>query len=72
VLYLGWQLIRLSLLPAVRLKPHPMAVLLPLAGAFLHFNVTEGLYQPHISWFFHILLGLVLTLKDEAEAQRCG
>lgn len=72
VLYLGWQLIRLSVLPAVRLKPHPMAVLLPLAGAFLHFNVTEGLYQPHISWFFHILLGLVLTLKDEAEAQRCG
>lgn len=72
VLYLMWQLVRLSLGSHVRLFPHPLAVLVPVVGAILHFNVTEGLYQPHISWYFHILLGLVLGLTDQASAEKRG
>ncbi len=37
----------------------PLALLLPLAGALLHFQVLDGLLHPQISWFFHLLLGLI-------------
>lgn len=70
VLYLVWQLLRLSLGPPGRIWPHPLALLLPILGALLHFNVTEGLYQPHLSWYFHMLLGLVLGVKNVAEGTR--
>lgn len=70
VLYLMWRLISLSLSSPVRLFPHPLSVLLPVVGAVLHFNVTEGLYQPHISWYFHILLGLVLGLTNQTGVEK--
>jgi hypothetical protein len=38
-----------------------LAVLLPLLGAFMHFLVLDGLLHPHVSWFFHILLGMIPT-----------
>jgi hypothetical protein len=37
----------------------PLALLLPLCAALLHFQVLDGLMHPQISWFFHILLGLI-------------
>ncbi len=37
----------------------PLALLLPLTGALLHFQVLDGLLHPQISWFFHLLLGLI-------------
>jgi hypothetical protein len=37
----------------------PLALLLPLTAALLHFQVLDGLLLPQISWFFHILLGLI-------------
>ena len=40
---------------------HPIALLLPIAGALLHYQVLDGLLHPHLSWFFHILLGLIPT-----------
>ena len=36
----------------------PLALLLPLMGEILHFQVFDGLFHPQVSWFFHILLGL--------------
>jgi hypothetical protein len=36
----------------------PLALLLPLLGEILHFQVLDGLFHPHISWYFHVLLGL--------------
>jgi hypothetical protein len=37
----------------------PLALMLPLIGALLHFQVLDGLLHPQISWFFHLLLGLI-------------
>jgi len=37
----------------------PLALLLPLAAALLQFQVLDGLMHPQISWFFHLLLGLI-------------
>jgi hypothetical protein len=44
--------------PGVSVIP-PLALLLPLMGALLIFQVLDGLLHPQISWFFHILLGLI-------------
>jgi hypothetical protein len=38
---------------------HPLALLLPITAGILHFQVLDGLLLPQISWFFHILLGLI-------------
>ena len=38
---------------------HPLALLAPLAAGLLQCMVTDTLYQPQTTWFFHILLGLV-------------
>jgi hypothetical protein len=37
----------------------PLALLLPISAAILHFMVLDGLMHPQISWFFHVLLGLI-------------
>ena len=37
----------------------PLALLLPITGALLHFQVFDGLFFPQVCWFFHILLGLI-------------
>ncbi len=36
-----------------------LALLLPLLGAVMHFFVLDGLLHPHVSWFFHVLLGMI-------------
>lgn len=36
-----------------------LAILLPVTAALLHFQVLDGLLHPQISWFFHILLGMI-------------
>ena len=42
-------------------KIPPLAILLSLTAGVLHFLVLDGLLHPHISWFFHVLLGLIPT-----------
>jgi len=37
----------------------PLALLLPVSAGLLYFQVYDGLLFPQISWFFHILLGLI-------------
>ncbi|MEW6387213.1 MAG: O-antigen ligase family protein [Thermodesulfobacteriota bacterium] len=37
----------------------PLALLLPITAALLHFLVFDGLLFPQVSWFFHLLLGLI-------------
>jgi len=37
----------------------PMALILPLVGALMHLCVMDLLLMPQISWFFHLLLGLI-------------
>jgi hypothetical protein len=42
----------------------PLALLLPLTGALLHFQLLDGLFHPQISWFFHLLLGMIRPEKE--------
>ncbi len=78
VLYVGsmllivWRLIRLTLHPPDGDYPHPLALLLPIVGASLHFQVTEGLFQPQVSWFFHILAGMAMCGPREKQADASG
>lgn len=37
----------------------PLAILLPLIGALLSFFIYDILLHPQVSWFFHLLLGLI-------------
>ena len=46
----------------------PIALLLPLTAALLHCLVFDALLHPQVSWFFHILLGLIPTGREEEEA----
>lgn len=43
--------------------PFP-ALLFPITAGLLHFLVSDGLMQPQVSWFFHILLGMI-PVRDE-------
>jgi hypothetical protein len=42
----------------------PLALLLSVTAGLMHFLVLDGLMHPHVSWFFHILLGLVPIRRD--------
>ncbi len=42
-----------------------VTVLLPLTAALIHFQVLDGLLHPQISWFFHILLGMIPLRTDK-------
>lgn len=41
-----------------------LVILLPVTAALLHFQVLDGLIHPQISWFFHILLGMIPSRID--------
>jgi len=43
-----------------------LAILLPLTATLMHFQVVDGLLYPQISWFFHILLGMIPSRRNDA------
>jgi hypothetical protein len=53
------RLVRQARAPAPAAAIPPLALLLPLTGALLHFQLLDGLFHPQISWFFHLLLGMI-------------
>lgn len=57
--YLLLRLIRAARSPASGSSVHPLALVFPIGAALLHFMVLDGLLHPQISWFFHVLLGLI-------------
>ncbi|MFA6222554.1 MAG: O-antigen ligase family protein [Desulfomonilaceae bacterium] len=59
IMYLLIKLIQMSRRPDSNLAFHPAAILLPLLAECLRFIVVDDLFEPQLSWFFHILLGLV-------------
>ena len=59
VMYLLIKLVQMSRRPDSNLGFHPAAILLPLLAECLRFIVVDDLFEPQLSWFFHILLGLV-------------
>jgi hypothetical protein len=50
--------------PTVTFIP-PLALFLPLAGAFLTFFVYDLLLHPQVCWFFHLLLGLIPRDREQ-------
>ncbi len=58
------RLVRMAFQPPAGFFPHPLALLLPITAAILHFQVFDGLFHPQIGWFFHILLGMVLVPSE--------
>ena len=52
---LGMQLIRLPTLEGLPL----LALFLPLTASVTYFFLYDGLMYPQVSWFFHLLLGMV-------------
>jgi hypothetical protein len=61
ILYLLLKLLRLSQNPTAKFAFHPAAIFLPLVAECLRFIIVDDLFEPQISWFFHILLGLAAT-----------
>jgi O-antigen ligase len=59
VLILMAKLVGLAFRPPPGLGLPPLALLLPLAMALVHFQLYDGLLFVQNSWFFHILLGLI-------------
>jgi uncharacterized protein YhfF len=45
--------------PPPRNGPAPVVLLVPIFGSILHSLTTDTLFSPQLSWFFHILLGLI-------------
>ncbi|MFC1896692.1 O-antigen ligase family protein [Thermodesulfobacteriota bacterium] len=58
---LMWRLVSHTVRGAPEDARHCLSLLLPVIACFLHLQVYEGLFQPQISWFFHLLLGLAPT-----------
>ncbi len=46
--------------------PH-VAILASLSAGLLHFTVLDGLLHPQVSWYFHLLLGLI-PVRDRVES----
>ena len=43
---------------------------IPITAALLHFQFFDGLLHPQISWFFHILIGLISVNKTEPNLKK--
>ncbi|MGB6065239.1 MAG: O-antigen ligase family protein [Desulfomonilaceae bacterium] len=59
LIFLMLALLRMVFHPPHDFIFHPLVLFLPLTGAILHYQVLDGLLHPQLSWFFHILLGLI-------------
>ena len=57
--FLFVKLTRLALRPPPGFFFPPLALLLPLAMALVHFQLYDGLLFASNSWFFHLFLGLI-------------
>ena len=65
--WLLWRGFKAVFLPPDNAPYHPLALVLPICGALVHFLVLDGLFQPQISWYFHLILGLILLTGVRAE-----
>jgi hypothetical protein len=56
--------------PASQALP-PIALMLSLCAALLHFTVLDGLLHPQVCWWFSLLLGLIPVLgQDRSRGQK--
>ena len=69
VILLFCRLVKMATGPPLLRSFPPLALLLPLTASLLHFQFFDGLLFPQLSWFFHILLGLIPTGPGNGETQ---
>jgi hypothetical protein len=69
ILILLWRMIRMASGPSLLPPIPPLAILLPLLASLLHYQFFDGLLFPQLSWFFHILLGLIPTAAGKGANQ---
>lgn len=76
VLYLLLKLFRICRSSYTELAFHPAAIFLPLFAECIAFLVVDDLFEPQLSWFFHILLGLiplgVVKSDKESSTRSCA
>lgn len=41
-------------------RPTELALLIPLLATLAHLAIYDGLFYPHICWYFHVLLGVAV------------
>lgn len=58
VVWLTLLLVRSAWKKQENLFPHPLALLLPILAIMMQSMILDSIYHPHVSWFFHILIGL--------------
>jgi hypothetical protein len=61
------RLVRMVRNPLPGIPLPPLALLLSIVAGLLHFQVLDGLLHPQVSWFFHILLGLIPVPSGAAD-----
>ena len=59
VFYLYFRLIGKVKKPDPQRVFPPLAIFLALTSGMLHNMLYDGIYHPQVSWFFHLLLGLI-------------
>jgi len=59
LLVLLWKLLRIAWHPPPDIGIHPLAVLIPVVAAMMHFVDLDGRLYADINWFFHVVLGLI-------------
>ncbi len=69
LIILAARLVREAFQPSGSSFLHPLALLLPITAGLLHFLVYDGLLHPQVSWFFHILLGLIPMRNQESDTK---
>lgn len=67
IIYFVFFLMKLAKNPPVGFYPHPLALLLPVVGILIEFQIFDAIYHPQIGWFFHVLLGLCFLDRTDAE-----
>jgi O-antigen ligase len=59
LLALLWKLLRIAWRPPPDFGIHPLAILIPVIAAMMHFVDLDALLCGDINWYFHVLLGLI-------------
>lgn len=68
VMWLTLSLVRSAWKKPANLYPNPLALLLPILAIMMQSMVLDSIYHPHVSWFFHILIGLSFINYEQGSA----
>ena len=69
VLLLTLSLVRSAWKDSSDFYPHPLALLLPIMAILMQSMILDAIYHPHVSWFFHILLGMSFMSYSQKSAK---